>query len=384
MRAATATRRDLPSTGAADGRADARHVHLGAHLRLPDPAPNDLYLPAVERRRRTAALIGGLATCGVRQAFFDSPVRSWMRLPSSTVHLHLHAAGDLPRGLVAATAPASRLVVHLRSSTLAPQRSGADATLAARLLGAPAERWLLRRAALVVTGSDRLADVATDAGARSVLVLSDAPTPPPAGLPATSARPLPDRPGRRLVSLGPLVARRRCTALVEVLATLPSDVQLVLIGTGPDRLAIDRIARRLGVADRVAVVPSASHATIAAHFRHADVVVSASLAGDETPELLLAMAAGRPIVATAIEGVTRHLTAGLDGSLVAPADTPALARATGRLLADPALATMLGASAQRRTRASGWDDIAGQLLDELGWDHTAGQLLAELARRARR
>lgn len=361
----TTAPRDTSIPGPAGRASVGRHVHLGAHLTAPDPLATDLYLPTVERRRRAAALIGGLTACGVRQELLGSSLRSYMRLPASTIHVHLDEAHDLSRGLVAATAPATRLVVHLRHSAHAPQRSGIDATLAFRLLGGPAERWLLRRAALVVTNSDRLADAAAHGGARSVLVLPDAPTPPPMHLPATTVRPLPERPGRRLVSLGPLVARRRSTALVEVLATLPSDVHLVLIGTGPDRLAIDRVARRLGVADRVAVLPTASHATVAAHLHHAEVVVSASLAGDETPELLLAMAAGRPIVATAIEGVTRHLTAGLDGSLVAPADTAALSRSIGRLLADPVLAATLGASAHRRTRAQGWDVIAGRLLDAL-------------------
>lgn len=369
MRAATAVPttapRDTSMPGPTDRRSVARHVHLGTHLATTDPLATDLYLPTVERRRRATALIDGLAACGVRQEVLGPSLRSWLRLPSSTIHVHLHDSRDLSRGLVAAAAPATRLVVHLRHSAHAPQRSGTDATLASCLFGGPAERWLLRRAALVVTNSDRLADVAADGGARSVLVLADAPTPPPAHLPATSVRPLPDRPGRRLVSLGPLVARRRSTALVEVLATLPADVHLVLIGTGPDRLAIDRVARRLGVADRVAVLPNASHATVAAHLRHAEVVVSASLAGDETPELLLAMAAGRPIVATAIEGVTRHLTAGLDGSLVAPADTAALSRSIGRLLADPGLAATLGASAHRRTLAQGWDVLGGRLLDAL-------------------
>lgn len=369
MRAATTvpttTTRDTSMPGPTGRRPVGRHVHLGAHLTPAAPVATDPYLPTVERRRRAAALIGGLTACGVSQEVLDPSLRSLVRLPSSTVHVHLHGPNELSYGLVAA-APTTRLVVHLRHSAHAPQRSGIDASFASRLLGAPAERWLLRRAALVVTNSDRLADLAADAGARSVLVLPDAPTPPPRHLPTTSVRPLPDRPGRRLVSLGPLVARRRSTALVEVLATLPSDVHLVLIGTGPDRLAIDRVARRLGVADRVAVLPNASHATVAAHLRHAEVVVSASLAGDETPELLLAMAVGRPIVATAIEGVTRHLTAGLDGSLVAPADTAALSRSIGRLLADPALAATLGASAQRRTRAQSWDVLAGRLLDALG------------------
>jgi glycosyltransferase involved in cell wall biosynthesis len=370
MRAATAATTPSPhetSTSEPSGRRPGgRHLHLGAHLLTTDPSASDLYLPAIERRRRAAALIDGLSACGARQEVITSPARSWLRWPSSILHVHLEGGHDLPRAALAATAPVTRLVVHLRNSARAPQRSGATATFASRLLGGPTERWLLRRATLVVVNSDRLAEVAREAGARSVLVLPDAPTPAPSDLPIASPRPLPSRQGRRLVSVGPLVARRRCTALVEVLDTLPSDVHLVLIGTGPDRLAIDRVARRLGVAGRVAVLPTASYATVAAHLAHADVAVSASLAGDETPELLLAMAAGRPVVATAIEGVTRHLTAGLDGSLVAPADTAALARSIGRLLADPALAATLGASARRRTRAQGWDVVAGRLLDELG------------------
>lgn len=363
----TATRRrnGTPAIAPRPARPGGRHVHLGDHLDRSGPAPSDLYLPTVERRRRTTALIGGLTACGSRQTVLAPGLRTWWRLPISTVHVHLHRTQDLPRALPVAITPATRLIVHLRGSSEAPQRSGADATLTTRLVGGPIEGWLLRRASLVVTNSERLAKVASGAGARRTLVLSDAPVPRPAGLPASPTRPLPDRHGRRLVSVGPLVARRRSSALVEMLATLPGDVHLILIGTGPDRLTIDRAARRLGVGDRVAVIPTASHATVAAHLAHADVVVSASLAGDETPELLLAMAAGRPVVFTAIEGLARHLTPGLDGSLVAPADTPALARAVARLLADPALGAILGASAQRRTRAHGWDTVAGRLLDEL-------------------
>lgn len=369
MRAATAlptTPRVPPEVLASRRVQRGRHVHLGVRLTSAVPAPTDLYLPTVERRRRTGALIEGMAACGVRQEVLQPSFLSWLRLPASTVHIHLHEVQDLPASVTAAFAPATRLVVHLRGSSDAPQRSGAAGTLTSRLVGGPAERWLLRRAGVVVTNSDRLAEVAADAGARRVLVMPDAATPVPAGLSTHPARPLPERDGRRLVSLGPLVARRRSTALIEVLATLPGDVHLVLIGTGPDRLAIDRAARRLGVADRVAVLPTASHATVAAHLAHADVVVSASLAGDETPEVLRAMAAARPVVATAIEGVTRHLTAGLDGSLVAPADTAALGRSVARLLADPRLAASLGASAGRRTRALGWDALGARLLDELG------------------
>jgi len=66
--------------------------------------------------------------------------------------------------------------------------------------------------------------------------------------------------------------------------------------------------------------------------------------------LLEYMAAGRPIVATAVGGNTELVEHGVHALLVPPDDPGALARAIDRLLADRPLACRMGAAARRRAR----------------------------------
>jgi glycosyltransferase involved in cell wall biosynthesis len=67
--------------------------------------------------------------------------------------------------------------------------------------------------------------------------------------------------------------------------------------------------------------------------------------------VLEAMAAGLPVVATAVGGVPEAITSGRDGVLVAPGDAPALADAVASLVADPARAAALGRAARARVEA---------------------------------
>jgi len=74
------------------------------------------------------------------------------------------------------------------------------------------------------------------------------------------------------------------------------------------------------------------------------VVVLASLQEGMSNAVMEAMAAGRPIVATAVGG-TRELLNGR-GLLVPPQDPPALADALERVLRDPRLGASLGDAAR--------------------------------------
>src|SRR5262249_31160988 len=78
-----------------------------------------------------------------------------------------------------------------------------------------------------------------------------------------------------------------------------------------------------------------------------DVFVLPSDAEGMSNALLEAMAAGRPVVATAVGGTGEVLEAG-SGILVPPRDPQALATAVLRLLADPAGARRLADAARRR------------------------------------
>jgi colanic acid/amylovoran biosynthesis glycosyltransferase len=63
--------------------------------------------------------------------------------------------------------------------------------------------------------------------------------------------------------------------------------------------------------------------------------------------LLEAMAAGLPVIATAVGGTPEVVTDGVSGRLIPPRDADALAGALERLLAAPALAKKLGENARK-------------------------------------
>ena len=69
---------------------------------------------------------------------------------------------------------------------------------------------------------------------------------------------------------------------------------------------------------------------------------------DNLPTVIVeAMLAGLPVVSTRIAGIPEMIADGETGFLVSPKDPPALASAIEKLLADPLLATRIGARARQ-------------------------------------
>ncbi|MFQ5813244.1 MAG: glycosyltransferase family 4 protein [Anaerolineae bacterium] len=79
--------------------------------------------------------------------------------------------------------------------------------------------------------------------------------------------------------------------------------------------------------------------------------------------LLEAMAAGKPIVASDIDGYRGVLEDGEEGLLVQPEDERRLADALIRLLKDPALRGRMGRQGQARAADYSWRKVARQVLD---------------------
>ena len=100
-------------------------------------------------------------------------------------------------------------------------------------------------------------------------------------------------------------------------------VHLVLVGDGELRDEIAAHARRLGVGARTSLLGHREDsAQLAAAF---DVAVLASLSEGLPNAVMEAMAAGAPVVATAVGGVPELIEDGETGFLVPPADSEALA-----------------------------------------------------------
>lgn len=135
------------------------------------------------------------------------------------------------------------------------------------------------------------------------------------------------------------------TYLLAAAAQIP-DVTFVLAGDGPLRADLEAQARQLGVADRCVFLGYRSD--IPALLAAADLVVLPSLYEGLPVSILEAMAAERPIVATAIGGTDEAVIAERTGLLVPPRDTGALVSAIRRLRAEPALARRLAVAGRER------------------------------------
>ncbi|WP_240048318.1 glycosyltransferase [Crenalkalicoccus roseus] len=156
----------------------------------------------------------------------------------------------------------------------------------------------------------------------------------PAALPAPAGAP-------RLLALGRLHPNKGFDLLLRAMPLLPG-AHLFLAGEGGERAALERLARELGVADRVAFLgwrqdPGALLAAC-------DVFVCPSRHEPLGNVVLEAWSAARPVVAAAAQGPTELIRDGETGLLV-PREAPeALAAAIAGLLADPARAAALAAA----------------------------------------
>jgi glycosyltransferase involved in cell wall biosynthesis len=133
--------------------------------------------------------------------------------------------------------------------------------------------------------------------------------------------------------------------LIQALAQV-NGAYLAVVGDGPERAALESLAGSLGVSSRVCW---------AGHRRHAprylpafDLFVQPSLHEGLPNAVLEAMAAGLPVVATAVGGTPEVVVDGITGILVPPHDPGALARPITRLLRDPGLRCKMGQAGRER------------------------------------
>ena len=122
--------------------------------------------------------------------------------------------------------------------------------------------------------------------------------------------------------------------------------QLLAVGDGPARPAIEAALQRLGPA-RVAFAGEVPEAALAAYYAAADLYVWPAVREAYGLAMLEAQAAGLPVIAGGEGGVADVVRDGVTGLLTEARDPAAFALAVDRLLAEPELRRMMGAAAAR-------------------------------------
>jgi glycosyltransferase involved in cell wall biosynthesis len=146
---------------------------------------------------------------------------------------------------------------------------------------------------------------------------------------------------------------------LERLDTSVFDWQAVIIGDGPDRSSLEKMAKQLGMSQRVKL--AGFQPNVRPYLALMDVAVFSSATEGFGLALLEAMAAGRPIVATAVGGMAEIIRDGGNGLLVPAQDPLAMAGAIARLLRDLPLAQRLARQARADAQRFGVREHVEQL-----------------------
>lgn len=247
-------------------------------------------------------------------------------------------------------------IVHASSS-----KAGVLGRLAAWLAGAPIRiftvhgwafaahdgvtawlyRWVersmrpLSSAIICVAEHERIAGLAARAcrAERTVVI--------PNAVDASALRRAPHDGAVELISVGRFRAPKDFITLARALARLkPGSFRASLVGDGPDRAAIEAELHRLGVAAGVRLLGDRSD--VAQLLTRADVFVCSSRSEGMPVSILEAMAAGLPVVASAVGGVPELVADGRTGILVEPGAVAPLADALARLIGNRGLRERLG------------------------------------------
>ena len=142
-----------------------------------------------------------------------------------------------------------------------------------------------------------------------------------------------------------LRGEKNFSRLLHAFALLPQPARLVIVGDGPERLALEALALKLGIADAVRF--TGHQPAPQAAYRDFDLFALSSDTEQMPLTVLEAMAAGLAVAATNVGDVAAMLAAE-NRPFVVARDAAALAGAMAALLADPARRCAIGAANRAR------------------------------------
>ncbi len=185
--------------------------------------------------------------------------------------------------------------------------------------------------------------------------------------------------GKVIVYVGRMLPRKDIRNIVRALALLlqqgdaslhssASPLTLMVVGgetVEPDPLAtpeigeLQRLAGELGVLEHVRFIGKRQANKLCDYYSAGDVVVTTPWYEPFGLTPLEAMACGRPVIGSAVGGITFTIKDGETGLLVPPRDPAALAAGLQRLLSQPELSIQMGAAARKRVeREFTWSIVA--------------------------
>jgi glycosyltransferase involved in cell wall biosynthesis len=337
------TRRDAPEL--------PERIRLGRgvqvrHLAAGPPRP----LPKDELLAHVPAMAGALA-------------EAWRRHRPDIVHAHYWMSGLAVLTAAEASGVPTVQTFHALGSVKRRHQGQADTSPNGRVAAERAVAQAVDR--IVATCSDEVFELARLGAPRHRIRVVPCGVDTAGFTPNGTALPRAARP--RLVTVGRLVRRKGVDETIAALAQVPTAELVVAGGSGPDdpdRLRLAALAAEYRVSHRVRFLGAMPRNRMPELLRSADVVICVPWYEPFGMVPLEAMACARPVVASAVGGLTDTVVDGVTGVLVPPRRPRELAAAVRRLLRSPALIDALGTAGRDRAVARyGWDRVAAATAD---------------------
>jgi len=173
-------------------------------------------------------------------------------------------------------------------------------------------------------------------------------------------------PSAYILTAGHLIERKGVDLLLKALKIARDrghEMNLVVAGEGPERVNLVRLAEEAGISKNVYFVGNQSHEQVLELMKYCLFFVLASRAEGMPLVVAEAMACGKAVVSTNLNGVPEIVQNGQTGLLVEPENPQALAKGLITLSENPALRETLGYHGKEWVwREFTWDTIADKYL----------------------
>lgn len=134
---------------------------------------------------------------------------------------------------------------------------------------------------------------------------------------------------------------------VSIVKQVFPNIRMLIIGEGDQRRNLRRLVQRLDLADVATFAGRIPHRLVPEYLRKMRIFVIPSILESFGVAAIEASAAGIPVIASKVGGLTEVVLDGKTGILVPPRDPQALAKAISRLLEDPDLRHRMGKAGRR-------------------------------------
>lgn len=169
-----------------------------------------------------------------------------------------------------------------------------------------------------------------------------------------------------ILFVGRLEKRKGLSYLLEAYKQIKQEIpnsRLIIVGPGTRlRKKYEKWVVQNGLND-VVFVGYVSYDELPRYYQTADIVCSPATGRESFGIVLLeAMAVGKPIVASNIDGYASLVTHGVDGLLVPPKNKEMLAQALISLMTNQSLRQQMGATGRLEAQGYGWEQIAQRVV----------------------